>query len=159
MHELMNKMYSVRDKEERKAIVNQMREIRKNRHVATSPKVKDSQQRAPQTKLPEIQPAVSSSINSHIEEGSQLYQVPFASSGNRIYLSVANASERLLEKVKVEAINKPEWLNISPSIQNISNINPNDESQAEFNFSIDKSMTVNEEHIISFKISTQSGEN
>jgi hypothetical protein len=158
MHEMMNKMHAARDMEERRAIVRELREVRKNRHVETQFKMPPVTKSVTQTKYLLSGEKTHLAPMSHQVEPSQLYQIPFASTGNRIELTVANASERSAANLKIEAVNLPKWLGLSLPIQNISNIKPNEENPVEFVFSVDKSAPVNTEQTISFTISTPTGE-
>ena len=158
MRELLKKMHAARDMEERRAIVRELREIKKNRHVETQLQMPPVTKSVTQTKFLQSENKTHSTPASHPVEPSQLYQIPFASTGNRIELTISNASDRSTANLKIEAVNMPKWLNLSPPIQNISNIKPNEESPVEFNFSVDKTAPVNKEQTISFTISTPTGE-
>lgn len=158
MRELMNKMHAARDMEERRAIVRELREIRKNRHVETQLQMPPVTKSVTQPKFLQSENKTHSTPTFHPVEPSQLYQIPFASTANRIELTILNASDRSTANLKIEAVNLPKWLNLSPSVQNISNIKPNEEKPVEFVFSVDKSATVNKEQTISFTISTPTGE-
>lgn len=88
---------------------------------------------------------------------SEPYQLPFASSGNVLELTVANSSSIATSNIAVEATNVPSWLNISPSVT-LPLLKPGEEQAAEFMFSVDKSAPVNSAYTLTFVITNSRGE-
>jgi hypothetical protein len=88
----------------------------------------------------------------------QIYQLPFASSGNTIELSVANTATIALVGVKVEATNLPSWLKFAATEQHIAVLKANQEMAATFTFAVDKTAPVQKNQTLKFVISAPSGE-
>jgi hypothetical protein len=86
------------------------------------------------------------------------YEIPFASNGNVIELSVANSSALTAEGVKVEAINIPEGIKVAERSVTITNIKAKGEQTAAFSFSVDKMAQVNKEQTLSFQIIDKTGQ-
>jgi hypothetical protein len=49
----------------------------------------------------------------------KVYDVPFASRGNRLQLTVANSSGRNLENIVIEVTNVPSWIEMEKTKENI----------------------------------------
>jgi hypothetical protein len=93
----------------------------------------------------------------------QVYEIPFpegtgGSKGNVIELSVANTSALTAEQVKVEVASAPAWITFAGKDTVISALKSKEEQTASFTFSVGKSAAVNKEQILSFAITTKSGE-
>ena len=88
----------------------------------------------------------------------QTYEIPFASSGNVIELSVSNTSIMSAKQVKVELTNAPEWLKFNTKQVTLQTIKAKEEQAATFNFSVDKMAEVNKEQTLNFSIADLSGQ-
>ncbi len=88
----------------------------------------------------------------------QVYQLPFASSGNTIELAVANTAMIPISAVKVEVMNLPSWLKFAATEQRIALIKSQQEQPATFTFSVDKTAPVKKSQILKFIISAPTGE-
>lgn len=86
------------------------------------------------------------------------YDIPFASKGNEIELSVANTSAQSAEGVKVEVTNAPEWLKFTESNVSFAILKAKEEQTASFTFSVDKTAQVNKEQTLSFSITDNTGQ-
>jgi hypothetical protein len=84
------------------------------------------------------------------------YQLPFASSGNAIELTVANVTSTGLSGVRIAATNLPSWLKFSSAEQTLVLLKPGEEAVVRFSFSVDKSAPVNKEQKIVFMITSTS---
>ncbi|MGH2567075.1 MAG: T9SS type A sorting domain-containing protein [Bacteroidota bacterium] len=82
------------------------------------------------------------------------YTIPFASTGNTIELTVANSSTVAASQVKIEATNIPSWLRFTATEQVLQSLNANEEAAALFAFSVEKSAPVNQQHTLTFQITT-----
>ena len=87
-----------------------------------------------------------------------VYQLPFASSGNTIELTVANLSSIALSGVQIEGTGVPSWLSFKEIKQSLSVLKANQELPLLFTFSVDKSAPVNREQVIVFAITSSAGE-
>ena len=88
----------------------------------------------------------------------QVYQLPFASSGNTIELAVANTATIPISAVKVEVTNLPSWLKFAATEQRIAMIKSQQEQPAMFTFSVDKTAPVKKSQTLKFVISGSTGE-
>jgi hypothetical protein len=88
----------------------------------------------------------------------QIYEIPFASKGNVIELSVVNSSTLTAEEVKVEATNVPEGIKFAEKSVTISSLKAKEEQTAAFTFSVEKTAKVNNEHTLSFIITDKNGQ-
>lgn len=86
------------------------------------------------------------------------YEIPFASKGNVIELSVANSSTLTANQVKVEVINIPAGIKFTEKTVTITNIKAKEEQTVLFTFSVDKTAKVNKEQTLSFTITDKSGQ-
>jgi hypothetical protein len=86
------------------------------------------------------------------------YQIPFASSGNTIELTVANTAAIPLAGVKIEATELPSWLKFAASEQRIALLKAKQESPETFTFSVDKTAPVQKSQTLRFVISAPTGE-
>jgi hypothetical protein len=86
------------------------------------------------------------------------YQLPFASTGNTVELTVANTAATPLTGVKVEAREIPAWLKFSVTEQRIALLKAQQELPATFIFSVDKTAPVQKNQTLKFVITAPSGE-
>jgi hypothetical protein len=86
------------------------------------------------------------------------YQLPFASTGNTIELTVANTATTPLTGVKVEAMEIPPWLKFAATEQRIALLKAQQEMAATFAFSVDKTAPIQKNQTLKFVITAQSGE-
>jgi len=86
------------------------------------------------------------------------YQLPFASVGNSIELSIANAASLPLSKVTVEAAAIPGWIRFKETRQTLPLLKANEELPVLFTFSADKIAPVGKEASITFRIVSSTGE-
>jgi hypothetical protein len=99
------------------------------------------------------------SINVAIaQQATQTYEVPFASKGNVIELSVVNSSNLTAEGVKVELANNPEGIKFTETSVTLAALKAKEEQIASFSFSIDKTAKVNKEQTLSFTITDKTGQ-
>jgi uncharacterized repeat protein (TIGR01451 family) len=97
-------------------------------------------------------------INISAAQSTKPYDIPFASKGNIIELSVANSSTITANQVKVEATSIPEGINFTEKTVTIENIKANEEQTASFTFSVDKTAKVNKEQTLTFTITDNTGQ-
>ena len=69
-------------------------------------------------------------------ESSSIHTVPFASTGNRIELVVANTGAYTASGIAVNAVEVPSWLGLSPSHRRLAALAPEAEVAVGFGFSI-----------------------
>ncbi len=86
------------------------------------------------------------------------HTIPFASSGNRIELSVANTSTVALNSAEIVAENVPSWIIFATTKEMVTQLSSNESKIAAFTFSVDKSAPINKPHILKFTISSPTGE-
>jgi hypothetical protein len=86
------------------------------------------------------------------------YQLPFASTGNTVELTVANTATTPLTGVKVDAMEIPPWLKFTSAEQRIALLKAQQEIAATFTFSVDKTAPVQKNQTLKFVITTPSGE-
>ena len=82
-----------------------------------------------------------------------VYDIPFASQGNSIELTVANVSDTRMENVKVELTEIPEWINFTKTKTDLETIEGNTEKTALFTFSLGKEAPVGKETVLKFLVS------
>jgi hypothetical protein len=88
----------------------------------------------------------------------QVYQLPFASKGNTVELTIANTASSPLAGVKVEATEVPPWLKFTTTEQRIALLKAQQELQASFTFAVDKMAPVQKNQTLKFVITAPSGE-
>ena len=88
----------------------------------------------------------------------QTYQIPFASKGNTLELTVANTSPTTGAQVSVEATIAPSWVSYSQKMVTIDQLSAKSEKSATFSFSIDKMALVNKEETLTFTVKSKTGE-
>src|SRR4030043_396278 len=81
-----------------------------------------------------------------------IYELPFASQGNEIELTIANTSDIPLQNVKVDVEKTPAWINFNNCQTIISKIDGHNETIALFEFSVDRKAPVGEAGTILFKV-------
>lgn len=81
-----------------------------------------------------------------------VYEIPFASNGNSIELTVANVSETKMENINVELSESPEWINFTKTKTDLDSIEGKTEKAALFNFSVDKEAPVGKETVLKFLV-------
>ena len=87
-----------------------------------------------------------------------VYEIPFASKGNEIELTVENSSSITLQNVKVEAIDLPSWMKFKTEEETIKELKGNEEGTTLFKFSVEKEAPVKEETVLIFKVTNSRGE-
>ncbi len=87
-----------------------------------------------------------------------VYEIPFASKGNSIELTVANNSERDLTNVEISLEGAPEWVEVGTPVKILKYLKGNEEGIAAFEFSIDKKAPVNKSTNLKFHITAPSGD-
>ena len=86
------------------------------------------------------------------------HQLPFASTGNSIELTVANTAKTPLAGVKVTATDIPVWLRFAETVQRIALLKPEQEAAATFTFAVDKAAPVQKSHTLKFLVTGPGGE-
>jgi hypothetical protein len=86
------------------------------------------------------------------------YQLPFASTGNSIELSIANAASLSVSGITVEATAVPSWIQFKETRQTLPILKANQELPILFTFSVDKKAPVGKEESIKFNIVSSTGE-
>lgn len=81
-----------------------------------------------------------------------VYQVPFATEGNRIDLSVANIGHEEVEGVRVIAAQKPDWLLLDLEELMVNQVGAAQDEVASFAFSVERDAPVGEEGLVRFEI-------
>jgi hypothetical protein len=87
-----------------------------------------------------------------------VHSISFASSGNVVELTVANASVTQSTDVMVRVANRPDWLVFVRDEHLLQGIQAGGESIARFTFEVDQSAPVGQEETLAFVLSTPSGE-
>ncbi len=88
----------------------------------------------------------------------QAYEIPFASKGNTIELSVANSSALAAERIKVEATNIPEGIKFKEKTVTLTTLKSKEEQTASFTFSVEKTAKVSKTDTLCFTITDKSGQ-
>ena len=86
------------------------------------------------------------------------YEIPFASKGNIIELSVANTSNLTAEGINVEVTTVSAWLKFTEKVVHLASLKPKEELPASFSFSVEKTAEVNKDQTLSFTITDKSGQ-
>jgi hypothetical protein len=86
------------------------------------------------------------------------WQIPFASTGNTISLSVQNTSRIEAKSVSVTFSSVPSWLNFKSRSAAIKSIGADSSGDAEFTFSVDKKAPVGKDTTLTATISTADGQ-
>ena len=94
-----------------------------------------------------------------LQQGSgQVWQIPFASSGNTISLSIQNNSSVEAENVSVTFNHLPAWLSFKSTTALLKDVSANSSGDAEFTFSIEKKAPVGKDTTLTAMISTSDGQ-
>ena len=114
---------------------------------------------------------VLSILLSLVTVGLAQHSIPFASSGNRIELSVSNTATVDVANVMVEVEDVPQWLIFSNPKTDLSAVVPqsgtkveisklksNEASTSQFTFSVDRSAPIGKPYTLKFTISSPTGE-
>ncbi|MHB8339125.1 MAG: FlgD immunoglobulin-like domain containing protein [Ignavibacteriaceae bacterium] len=88
----------------------------------------------------------------------KIWEIPFASTGNTISLSVQNNSSIEVKNISVTFINPPSWLELKLNTVFIKNISANSSTDAEFVFSVNKKAPTEKDTTLSAVISTADGQ-
>ena len=88
----------------------------------------------------------------------QIYDIPFASKGNVIELSVSNTSSYTAAVVKVAVTNAPAWLKFNSQTDTLQQVKSKEEQTASFTFAVDKTAEIKKEHTLSFSITDKTGQ-
>jgi flagellar hook assembly protein FlgD len=86
------------------------------------------------------------------------YKLPFASSNNRIELTVTNSSTITAKNVTVAVDSVPSWIKMKEETVSAGELAAKGEKAVTFTFDVDKKAPVGSEGTIKFKISSLSGE-
>ena len=97
-------------------------------------------------------------VPAKIIEATTCYEVPNASKGNVIELSVANTSTLSVEGVKVEATSIPEGIKFIEITVTLPTLKTKEELTASFTFSVEKTAKVNKEDTLRFTITDKTGQ-
>jgi hypothetical protein len=100
------------------------------------------------------QPAKVASANA----AGQVWEIPFASTGNTISLNIQNNSSLEAKNVSVTFNHLPTWLNFKSTTALLKNVNPNSTGDAEFTFSVDKKAPVEKDTTLTAVISMSDGQ-
>lgn len=82
----------------------------------------------------------------------QVYQVPFATTGNRIDLSVANVGQEDMTAVRVVSAHKPVWLRLDVEELVVNQVGAEADEIASFGFSVERDAPIGEEGRVRFEI-------
>lgn len=88
-----------------------------------------------------------------------VYEIPFASNGNSIELTVANVSETKMENINVGLSESPRWINFTKSNTELETIEGNSEKTALFIFSLGKEAPIGKESVLKFLVSGNNEKN
>ncbi len=86
------------------------------------------------------------------------HHVPFASTGNKIELTIANSQPQMIANIRVGVSKLPNWLHISPEDQTVQSLKGQGERTATFTFSVDRTAPVKKETTISLEAIGASGQ-
>ncbi len=84
----------------------------------------------------------------------QIWQIPFASAGNTISLSIQNNSSLEAKGVSVAFNRLPTWLSFKSTTVSLKDVSANSPGDAEFTFSVDKKAPVGRDTTLVATIST-----
>jgi hypothetical protein len=87
-----------------------------------------------------------------------VYTIPFGTANNTIELTVANTSAQSATGVKVEGVNIPAWIHLTPEMQTIQTVDEKADKEVTFTFAVDKTAPVKKEQTLTFNITTSTGE-
>ena len=92
----------------------------------------------------------------HAEKIGEVYQVPFATAGNRIELEVSNIGESGIENVQVIATSVPDWVELSSIERSVNLIESGQESVATFDFDVLRDAPIGESASLLFEVRSES---
>jgi len=72
----------------------------------------------------------------------QVYTIPFASQGNQLEISVVNSSSSSDGNTLVNIENVPEWIDLTPNLVNLGELEEGEEATARFTFHIEEDAPV-----------------
>ena len=87
-----------------------------------------------------------------------VYNLPFASSNNRIELTVTNSSAIMAKNVTVAVDSLPVWIKMKEENVSAGELTPKSEKAVTFSFDVDKKAPVGKQGVIKFRVRSQSGE-
>jgi len=124
---------------------------------------KMKQYNIPELRIPKIdilqhQNLSLTSVPAKVTETATCYDIPFASKGNEIELSVANISTLSAEGVKVEATSFPEGIKFTEKTVTLPTLKTKEELTASFTFSVEKTTKVNKQDTLRFTITDKTGQ-
>ena len=155
MRAVIRELRSAKDKTAREAIFEKMRNLRAQ--FRQSMNLQAPPQELGQTHYAEhnlkngsdkLEPAPV-----HTPEIVQNYTIPFASTKNKVELTVVNTEADEMPSVTVMPIELPSWIKITPGEQSLASILKGGEAIANFTFSVDKTAPVGVEQSIRFAVS------
>jgi len=97
-------------------------------------------------------PAASAYAQTEASKIDETYQIPFATSDNRIELDVVNTGASIAENVQVKAVEKPAWLVFDEDEVILESLETAEERPAIFSFSVDRLALVGESATLIFEI-------
>ena len=81
-----------------------------------------------------------------------VYQIPFATEGNRVDLEVANVGDEEMAAVRVVTSQKPEWLQLDMNEIVMPGVQSDTDAIASFGFSVDREAPIGEGALLRFDI-------
>ncbi len=108
-------------------------------------------------------PKVASALGAHqpladSNAPGQVWQIPFASTGNTISLNIQNNSSLEAKNVSVTFNHLPTWLIFKSSTALLKDVSANSSGDAEFTFSVDKKALLGKDTALTATISTSNGQ-
>lgn len=98
-----------------------------------------------------VQPLLAQTVASKIAEA---YQIPFASSDNRIELDVVNTGALTVSGVQITPTEQPLWLIFDEQVYEIDSLGTADVGLAAFTFAVDRAAPIGEAATLSFDITS-----
>ena len=86
-----------------------------------------------------------------------VYEIPFASTKNRVELTVENGSANSMGEIVVKVEDVPSWITVEPEQQSLVNPKGTGGGTVHFTFSVNRSAPVRQQSDLSFAISSQYG--
>lgn len=102
-----------------------------------------------------VAPSAAQPASEEAEE--QAYEVPFASKGNVIALTVANVTEAPMQKVQITAAEAPAWLALERTTHTLERIAAGKEISVRFRFAVDKEAPVGQKATLRLEITSVAG--
>lgn len=88
----------------------------------------------------------------------EIYEVPLASSGNTIELTISNSTTTPLAEIQAIPSTVPQWLTVTAKSNRIDHLKAGDESSVLFSFSVDKKAPLGSTANIGFTIESANGQ-